>query len=77
MSASIPRITPASAIAGVFALSVIAAGAVSAQSSTAPVDLVIKNATVMTATHGTIQHGSVWVHDGEDCRGWRDGECAG
>ncbi len=65
MSASIPRITPASAIAGVFALSVIAAGAVSAQSSTAPVDLVIKNATVMTASHGTIQHGSVWLHNGK------------
>ena len=65
MSASIPRIAPASAIAGVFALSVVAAGAVSAQSSTAPADLVIKNATVMTASHGTIQHGSVWLHNGK------------
>jgi len=65
MSASIPRITPATAIAVVFVLSVIAPGAVSAQSLTAPVDLVIKNATVMTASHGTIQHGSVWLHDGK------------
>ncbi len=36
-----------------------------AQSPTAPADLVIKNATVMTASHGTIQHGSVWVHNGK------------
>ena len=28
-------------------------------------DLVIKNATVMTASHGTIEHGSVWVHNGK------------
>ena len=28
-------------------------------------DLVIKNATVMTASHGTIDHGSVWVHNGK------------
>jgi imidazolonepropionase-like amidohydrolase len=28
-------------------------------------DLVIKNATVMTASHGTIANGSVWVHDGK------------
>jgi imidazolonepropionase-like amidohydrolase len=28
-------------------------------------DLVIKNATVMTASHGTIQNGSVWVHAGK------------
>ena len=31
----------------------------------APVDLVLKNATVMTASHGTIEHGSVWVHGGK------------
>src|SRR3984957_12613681 len=30
-----------------------------------PTDLVIKNATVMTASHGTIEHGSVWVHAGK------------
>lgn len=31
----------------------------------APADLVLKNATVMTASHGTIEHGSVWVHGGK------------
>ena len=30
-----------------------------------PTDLVVKNATVMTASHGTIEHGSVWVHAGK------------
>jgi len=30
-----------------------------------PADLVLKNATVMTASHGTIEHGSVWVHAGK------------
>ena len=28
-------------------------------------DLVISNATVMTASHGTIEHGSVWLHNGK------------
>lgn len=32
---------------------------------TPPTDLVIKNATVMTASHGTIEHGSVWLHNGK------------
>ena len=36
-----------------------------AQSELAPTDLVIKNATVMTASHGTIQNGSVWIHAGK------------
>jgi len=39
--------------------------AFSQQPSTAPADIVIKDATVMTASHGTIPHGSVWVHDGK------------
>ncbi len=30
-----------------------------------PTDLVLKNATVMTVTHGVIEHGSVWVHNGK------------
>jgi len=30
-----------------------------------PTDLVIKNATVMTVTHGTLEHASVWVHNGK------------
>ncbi len=62
MSPSILRLAPVSAIAGVFLFS---AGMAAAQSSTAPADLVIKNATVMTASHGTIQHGSVWLHNGK------------
>ena len=61
MNPSIPRLAPVSTIVGAFVLSAIA----NAQGSTAPADLVIKNATVMTATHGTIQHGSVWVHNGK------------
>jgi imidazolonepropionase-like amidohydrolase len=64
MSPSVPRLATASAIAGV--LVVFASGGVmAAQSPTAPADLVIKNATVMTASHGTIQHGSVWLHNGK------------
>lgn len=34
-------------------------------SSSTPSDVVIQNATVMTVTHGTIEHGSVWLHDGK------------
>src|SRR5258708_19342476 len=63
MSRSIPRLAPVSVITGVFVLS--ATVAATAQSSPAPADLVIKNATVMTASHGTIQHASVWVHNGK------------
>jgi imidazolonepropionase-like amidohydrolase len=65
MSFSIPRLAPVSLIAGAFVLSVAATVAAAGQSSTAPVDLVIKNATVMTASHGTIQHGTVWLHNGK------------
>ena len=36
-----------------------------AASSGTPTDVVIQNATVMTVTHGTIQHGSVWIHNGK------------
>jgi imidazolonepropionase-like amidohydrolase len=61
MRLSFFRLAPVSAIAGIFVLSLMAA----AQSLTAPADLVIKNATVMTASHGTIQHGSVWLHNGK------------
>jgi imidazolonepropionase-like amidohydrolase len=64
MSPSVAQLATASAIAGVLVL--FASGTVmSAQSPTAPADLVIKNATVMTASHGTIQHGSVWLHNGK------------
>ena len=36
-----------------------------APSSNPPSDVVIQNATVMTVTHGTIPHGSVWIHNGK------------
>lgn len=36
-----------------------------AQSTAPPPDILIKNATVMTASHGTIQNGAVWVHNGK------------
>jgi imidazolonepropionase-like amidohydrolase len=42
----------------------LAALAFPAQAQTIP-DLVIKDGTVMTASHGTIQHGAVWVHNGK------------
>lgn len=42
-----------------------ATGAAAQQAQSAPTDLVLKNATVMTASHGTIQNGSVWVHAGK------------
>ncbi len=64
MSPSIPLFAPVSAVAGAFLISLAAATA-AGQSATAPADLVIKNATVMTASHGTIQHGSVWLHNGK------------
>ena len=65
MSSSIFRLAPVSTIAGALVFSVVAAAPATAQSSPAPTDLVIKNATVMTASHGTIQHGSVWLHNGK------------
>jgi imidazolonepropionase-like amidohydrolase len=43
----------------------LAAAALTAAAQTPPTDLVIKNATVMTASHGTIQNGAVWVHAGK------------
>jgi len=30
-----------------------------------PADIVIRDATVMTVTHGTIPHGSIWIHNGK------------
>jgi len=38
---------------------------VSAAQQPQPADLVIKNATVMTASHGTVANGAVWVHAGK------------
>src|SRR5438128_1456585 len=65
MSSSILRLAPVSTIAGAFVLSLAVTGTGITQSSSAPTDLVIKNATVMTASHGTIQNGSVWLHNGK------------
>jgi imidazolonepropionase-like amidohydrolase len=47
------------------ATSLHAQQAASSTVSTTATDLVLKNATVMTASHGTIEHGSVWVHAGK------------
>jgi len=30
-----------------------------------PADVVIRNATIMTVSHGTIQHGAIWLHQGK------------
>jgi imidazolonepropionase-like amidohydrolase len=47
------------------AVCVLACAPLLAQQASTPADIVIKNATVMTASHGTIEHGSVWVHAGK------------
>ena len=48
------------------ALPFFAAAAVAQPGSpSSPKDIVIVNATVMTVTHGTLEHASVWVHDGK------------
>src|SRR5580698_10920454 len=62
MNPFVARLVFASAITG---LSLLSGAAATAQSTTAPADVVIKNATVMTVTHGTIEHGSVWLHNGK------------
>ncbi len=48
-------------------LFVIAACAtlVHAQSAAPPTDIVFRGATVMTASHGTLSPGQVWVHAGK------------
>ena len=48
------------------ALLLLATFAASAQAQTAPAhDVLIKNATVMTVTHGNIQNGSIYIKDGK------------
>jgi imidazolonepropionase-like amidohydrolase len=62
----IPLATTAAISAAAFAASVSFTPGLLAQSAqSAPADLVVKNATVMTASHGTIEHGAVWVHNGK------------
>jgi imidazolonepropionase-like amidohydrolase len=49
-----------------FALGLSLGAIAFAHAQTAPPhDIVISNATVMTVTHGTLEHASVWVHDGK------------
>ncbi len=50
--------------ASLLPLAAVSAIAQAPPASTPP-DIVIKNATVMTASHGTIQHGAVWIHAGK------------
>ena len=47
------------------AILLLAAFAAQAQTAQAPRDVVIKNATVMTVTHGNIQNGSIYIKDGK------------
>ena len=51
-------------LAGLFTASVLLISAVNAQTA-APKDVVIKNATLLTVTHGKIANGSVYVKDGK------------
>ncbi len=46
-------------------LFLLAPTAIAADAAPTAPDLVFKNATVMTASHGTIAHGSVWIHQGK------------
>ncbi len=55
----------ASARTAALLLAIAVPALLSAQTSTVPTDIVIRNATVMTASHGTIPRGSVWVHQGK------------
>src|SRR6185295_10075231 len=41
------------------------AGAASATGPAAPAEILIKNATIMTASHGTINNGSILIRDGK------------
>src|SRR5438477_10725418 len=43
----------------------LAAGASSVVSATAQSETLIKNATIMTASHGTINNGSILIRDGK------------
>ncbi|MGI4827462.1 MAG: hypothetical protein ACRYFU_04615 [Janthinobacterium lividum] len=45
--------------------SLASSAASQAQTAASAADLVLKNATVMTVTHGTLPNASVWVHNGK------------
>jgi imidazolonepropionase-like amidohydrolase len=61
----IPQSPPFAARGACLAAMVCGLAAACAAQQSPPADLVFKNATVMTASHGTIGHGSVWVHAGK------------
>jgi imidazolonepropionase-like amidohydrolase len=66
MSASLSRVrrrSPATVSSVVCLLTTLAASAAAQQP--APREIVIRNATVLTASHGTIQNGSVLIKDGK------------
>lgn len=48
-----------------FLLAALSMACVAAVAQQPGKDFVIRNATVMTASHGTIEHGSVWIHEGK------------
>jgi imidazolonepropionase-like amidohydrolase len=61
-------LSPLRSAPGLLLVAALSVGSLCAQqtSSSAPAtDLVLKNATVMTSSHGTIEHGAVWVHAGK------------
>src|SRR5947208_3537601 len=51
----------------VLALWLVVCAAACAQTATKPQpeDIVIKNGTILTVTHGTIQNGSIYIHNGK------------
>jgi imidazolonepropionase-like amidohydrolase len=59
------RLLSFAATASALWLICLGASAQAQQAASAPVDIVFINATVMTASHGTIEHGAVWVHAGK------------
>jgi imidazolonepropionase-like amidohydrolase len=61
----IPQSPPFAARGACLAAMVCGLAAACAAQQSPPADLVFKNATVMTASHGTIEDGSVWVHAGK------------
>jgi imidazolonepropionase-like amidohydrolase len=61
----IPKSPPFALRAACLAAVACVPSAACAAQQSPPADLVFKNATVMTASHGTIEHGAVWVHAGK------------
>lgn len=64
---SMATVRPHGRLCVLFAAVSLVSAPVSAQvdSNAHPADIVIRDATVMTVTHGTIAHGSVWIHNGK------------